>query len=205
MVFDFKVHTNRAAFLARVQQIADALGVLPDWLMVVMQMESDLKETAANAYTGATGLIQFMPSTARGLGTSCPALAAMTNLQQLEHVYSYFKPYAGRLHSVTDLYMVTFWPRGLGQADSYVMQSDTLTAAKIASQNRGFDLDRNGAITAGEFRAAILAKVPGTVTIKTLEAADYVVKKLTGGPLNIVVASLVLILTIYFIYIKTTK
>lgn len=205
MVFEYKVMTNRAAFLARVVEISAKLGINPDWLMVVMQMESDLSETASNPYTNATGLIQFMPATARGLGTTCEALASMTNVHQLDYVYSYFKPYAGRLTSVTDLYMVTFFPRGLGQPDSYVMQTDTITAAKIAGQNPGFDLNKNGEITAGEFKAAILKRVPGSVEIAAGAAADYVAKKLTASPLNTIVGGLILILTLYFIYTKTTK
>ena len=177
MVYDFKVKSNAAAFLARVQQIADTLGVDPDWLMVIMQMESDLNPQAVNQQSGATGLIQFMPATARGLGTSCDALYNMSNTAQLDYVLAYFKPYAGRLTSITDLYMVTFFPRGLGREDSYTMQTDTISAAKIAAQNPGFDLDKNGAITAGEFRASILRRVPSSVQINAEAAADYIVKK----------------------------
>ncbi|MCL4481231.1 MAG: transglycosylase SLT domain-containing protein [Bacteroidetes bacterium] len=177
MVYDFLVTENKDEFLAQVNDICARLGISPDWLMVVMKMESDIDETASNPYTNATGLIQFMPSTAAGLGTSVEQLKTMSNVQQLDYVYKYFKPYTGRLKSLTDLYMVTFFPRGLGQPDDYVMQTDTISAQRIAQQNPGFDLDKNGQITAGEFRAAILRRVPGDVQITLEEAADYLKKK----------------------------
>ena len=38
----------------------------------------------------ATGLIQFMPKTAKNLGTSTQQLFKMSNVQQLDYVYKYF-------------------------------------------------------------------------------------------------------------------
>lgn len=43
--------------------------------------------------SGAIGLIQFMPSTAKGLGTSTSALKQMTAVDQLAYVEKYFAPY----------------------------------------------------------------------------------------------------------------
>lgn len=51
---------------------------------------------ATVATSGATGLIQFMPATAQGMGTTTAALAAMSAVQQLDYVQRYFKPYAAR-------------------------------------------------------------------------------------------------------------
>ena len=44
------------------------------------------------ALFGATGLIQFLPSTARGLGTTTDALAGMSSVEQLNYVEKYFDP-----------------------------------------------------------------------------------------------------------------
>lgn len=177
MVYDFLIEENKAAFLLKVAEIAARLGINPDWLMVVMKIESSLNSAASNPYTNATGLIQFMPATAAGLGTSTDELKNMTNVEQLDFVYSYFKPYTGKLKSLTDLYMVTFFPRALGKSDDYILQTDTISAAKIAGQNKIFDLNKDQAITAGEFRAAVLRKVPSEVQITLEQAADYVKKK----------------------------
>src|SRR5690625_4614109 len=54
------------------------LKIDPSWLMACMAFESartfrpDIRNAAGS---GATGLIQFMPATARGLGTTVDALA----------------------------------------------------------------------------------------------------------------------------------
>jgi len=165
MIYESKVTENKAAFLAKVSAISIKLGINPDWLMIVMSIESGLNQRAINRTSHATGLIQFMPSTARGLGTSTAALFAMSNVQQLDYVYNYFKPYTGRLLSIVDLYTVTFFPRALGKLDSYVLQTDTLSAGTIAAQNSPYDINKDKQITLGELKASILKKVPSDAMI----------------------------------------
>ena len=160
MVYENLVTQNKAAFLAKVTEIAAKLKIQPDWLMIVMKMESGINHQAVNPIGGATGLIQFMPATARGLGTSTEALKAMSNVQQIEYVYKYFAPYSGRLKSVTDLYTVTFFPVALGKPDSYVLQTPTLHADTIAAQNPVFDLNRDKQITLGEFKQSVVNRLP---------------------------------------------
>lgn len=94
-----------AEFLNKVESICNQLGANPDDLMAVMEFESGLDHTSVNPTSGATGLIQFMPSTASNLGTSTSALKAMTAVQQLDYVYKYFQPYKGRISNIGDLYM----------------------------------------------------------------------------------------------------
>lgn len=144
-------------FKERVIWIADNLGCSPDDLMACMAWESgetfraDVKNAAGS---GATGLIQFMPSTAKGLGTSVEALARMTAEDQLKYVYSYFKPYVGRLRNLGDLYMAILWPKGIGQPDSYVL-FDRNKTPKTFRQNAGLDVNGDGLVT----RAECLVKV----------------------------------------------
>src|SRR5215203_1006885 len=52
------------------------------------------------AGSGATGLIQFMPSTAKALGTTVAKLAAMSPVEQLNYVWKYFKGYKGKLKTL---------------------------------------------------------------------------------------------------------
>jgi len=136
-----------SAFCDKVRQIADRLGMPTEganWLMTCMQFESagTFDPAIRNKYSGATGLIQFMPSTAAGMGTSTDALAAMDQLTQLDWVEKYFKPYAGRLNSLADVYMTIFYPYAVGKDDNFVIGSQNGTASKIYSQNSGFD--KNG-------------------------------------------------------------
>ena len=160
MIFENNVSSNRDAFLSKVKSIAAKLFIDPEWLMAVMYLESGINSKAVNSNGGATGLIQFMPSTAQNLGTSTASLYNMTNVQQLDYVYKYFKPYAGRIYSFPDLYLITFFPVALGKSDSYVLQTKNLSAETIANANPVFDLDKNKQITVGEFKEAIYSRLP---------------------------------------------
>ena len=140
------------AFVDRVHQIAQRIGARPEWLFAVMHNESGMRPDAVNPNGGATGLIQFMPATARGLGTSTQALRGMSALQQLDYVERYYAPFAGRIRSGADLYLATFYPAAMGRGDDWVLGSQNGTAGTVARANPIFDLDRNQQITAGEFR-----------------------------------------------------
>lgn len=49
-------------------EIAGLLGVSVDWLHNMISLESAWKPQARNPFSGARGLIQFMPKTAAGMG-----------------------------------------------------------------------------------------------------------------------------------------
>lgn len=149
-------------FRERVWWIADTLGLNPDDLMACMAWESGetFSPSVKNAAgSGATGLIQFMPSTAVSLGTSTAKLAAMTAEDQLNYVYKYFRPFAGRLHNLGDIYMAILWPKGVGQADSYVLW-DAGRQPTTFRQNAGLDINKDRKVT----RAECLSKIEGKLT-----------------------------------------
>lgn len=152
MLFENYVKSNKAEFLAKVESVSAKLLIDPNWLMAVMYKESRLNPQAVNSRGGATGLIQFMPATAQSLGTSTAALKAMTNVQQLDYVYKYYKPYITKLNSYPDLYLATFFPAALGKSDDYILQTSKLSAATIADANPGIDLNKDRQITVGEFK-----------------------------------------------------
>lgn len=102
-----------------------------------------------NKISGATGLIQFMEPTAKGLGTSQAELAKMSVLEQLEFVYKHFKPQAGKLQNDGDIYMAILLPRAVGKPDNYVLWDDK-NYAKAYAQNKGLDLNDDGLITRTE-------------------------------------------------------
>lgn len=151
--------TDREQFEQRVREVAVNLGVNPDWLMCVFYLESSVNPAAVNSTTGATGLIQFMPATAKNLGTTTTALAAMSGTEQMQYVYNYLKPYAGRLSSLVDCYFAVFFPAAIGKDDNWVLKTSKLSAAIIAKQNSGYDLDHNGELTVGEVRTAICRRL----------------------------------------------
>jgi len=143
------------AFVQQVTAIAERLGTDPDYLMAVMAFESagTFSPSVRNPHSGATGLIQFMPRTARGLGTTTDALAQMTAEEQLEYVALYFAPYRGQLDTLGDVYMAVLWPRAVGMPPDTVL-FDAVDGA-LYRQNRGLDANRNGAVTKAEAVASV--------------------------------------------------
>jgi hypothetical protein len=74
-----------------------------------------------NPLSKATGLIQFMPRTAKSLQTSTAALARMSAVRQLDYVEAYFTPFAGRLKDLSDVYMAILWPAAVGKPVSFTL------------------------------------------------------------------------------------
>lgn len=155
LIYIDKLGTDAGAFAAKVLSIAQLLKVDPQWLMQVMYRESGLNPKAVNQYSGATGLIQFMPSTAEGLGTTTTALRNMSAVQQLDYVYKYFKGYTGKMHSYYDVYAVVFFPALIGKPDTWVLQTAHTSAATIARQNPDVDVNKDGVITVADFKAYV--------------------------------------------------
>lgn len=147
-----------AEFRTRVAQIAAGLGVQVDQLMACMAFETG--ETFApdkqNPKSKATGLIQFMPSTAKQLGTTIEQLAAMSAEAQLDYVEKYFNPWRHKLANLGDLYMAILWPKAIGKSDGFVLFKQPSVAY---TQNAGLDADKNGEITRAEASAKVIAKL----------------------------------------------
>lgn len=137
-------------FRAKVREIAQRQNLDPNWYMAVMAFETGKTFSPAEknkAGSGATGLIQFMPSTARNMGTSTQALSNMDAVQQLDYVEKYFQPYVGRMRNLGDMYMAVLWPAGVGKPDAHILW----TAGSIQyTQNSGLDTNHDGTITRGE-------------------------------------------------------
>lgn len=98
-------------------QTADRLDVDPFALTNLMYFESGLNPRAVNPRSGATGLIQFMPRTAAGLGTSTWALSQMSAAQQMAWVEKYLagvKTRHGSLRKPRDLMLAVFYPAFIG-------------------------------------------------------------------------------------------
>ncbi|WP_297451589.1 transglycosylase SLT domain-containing protein [uncultured Alistipes sp.] len=157
MIYENKVSP---AFAEKVRTISTRLGIDPNHLMGVMWCESRFDPAARNPVGGATGLIQFMPSTAAGLGTDCETLRGMDAVRQLDYVERFFRPYASRCRTFADLYLVCFFPVAAGKEDEFVLRTRKLPAEVVARQNPVFDTDRDGKITVGEFKACLKTLFP---------------------------------------------
>lgn len=153
MILLNKVTENQQEFAAKVEHICWKLGIKPSWLMAVMWKESNINHRAVNNVSGATGLIQFMPSTAVGLGTTVQDLKNMSNVEQLDYVYKYLRPYRFKFKSYVDVYLAVFFPVAIGKPDDYILQTQSLSASLIASQNRALDTDNSDSISKKEVEA----------------------------------------------------
>lgn len=154
MMFEEYITENRKDFTEKVNNISNELGIEADWLMFVMWFESKLNPQAVNSVSGATGLIQFMPSTARSLGTTTDVLKRMNNVQQLDYVLAYLRPYKGRMKRWIDVYLAVFYPKAMGNPN-FVITSDI-----IAKQNKVFDINRDLDITVNEIETALRKSIP---------------------------------------------
>ncbi|WP_207659192.1 transglycosylase SLT domain-containing protein [Anaerobacterium chartisolvens] len=154
-------------FKAKVLEICAKLKMNPDDLMAVMAFESGgINPAAVNKDSGATGLIQFMPSTARSLETTTEALAKMSDVEQLDYVYQYLEPYTGKLNTVQDAYMAVFMPIAVGKSNDFVLGikdskeelAKGLSYGIVYKQNAGLDKNGDGIITKEEAAQKVVDK-----------------------------------------------
>lgn len=153
--FENYIPNPKAEFCSKLQSICDKLQISPEWLLAVMYVESRINPYAVNKYSGATGLIQIMPATAKSLGTTTTELLNMTAVDQLDYVYLYLKPYTGKMHSLMDVYFAIFFPAAIGKPSNYVLQTSKLSAGLIASQNPAYDINSDSEITVAEVESKI--------------------------------------------------
>lgn len=148
-------------FITKVKEISSILGCNYIDLLACMAFETGRKfDPALRNFIGATGLIQFIPSTAQGLGTTTDYLASLTRTQQCDWVLKYFK--AGPVRnikspSLEDMYMAILWPRAVGQDNTYVLFT---AGTKQYSQNSGLDIGKKGFITKEDAAGKVRAQIP---------------------------------------------
>lgn len=119
-----QVYPEMRSYADEIVRVSGVIGIKPSWLANVINFESrggdpQAVNTFGTKPTYATGLIQFMPSTARGLGTTREELYGMSGREQMKWVEKYFMPWRGRLDSQEDVYMVVFYPVAIGKPDNW--------------------------------------------------------------------------------------
>lgn len=165
LLFIEKVTENQDAFAAKVIDISSKLGINPNWLMLTMFLESGLNSRRINGI-GAIGLIQFLPSTYRDTwGLTADDLLNISNVDQLDYVYKFYEPAAGKLKSYVDLHIFAFWPIAViaNKPDSYIFQLDTLPADVVARQNAPIDINKDNQITKGEAKQYYFKDVKNSI------------------------------------------
>jgi len=121
----------------------------------------DSKNDFDRAKYRATGLIQFMPATAKHLGTTTQDLFKLSNVQQLEYVHKYFLPVKGKLKSFEDLYLYAFYPYAVGKPDDYIIGSEkSMDFAKEIVKENPLDVNHDGVLSVSEFKTFLYKRIP---------------------------------------------
>ena len=152
--------TSRA-FREELVKVGERLAVDPNFIAAVISNESGFNPQTVNPTGGATGLIQFMPATAKAMGTTTAALRAMSDVQQLAYVERFYRPHAGKIGSPGQCYMATFLPAFMHKPSSFVLgrKGDptvlygSTTLGKLYEQNAGFDATGKGYFDVGDVTA----------------------------------------------------
>jgi Transglycosylase SLT domain len=156
-----KILRDQPNFWTELQAIAKRLKTEPAWLLNVMASESLFDPEARNRLPGqtATGLLQFIEDTARGMGTTTEAIRRMSPVEQLRFVEKYLTPFRGRLNSLADVYLAVF--RGFivegGDVTIIAPLDNSNKERRIYSLNRRLDFDGDNKITKGELALAALS------------------------------------------------
>ena len=149
MITGFNIVADDGAFLGAVETTSQNLGINSADLLTAISFETvgTFRPDIKNPGSTATGLIQFLESTAKGLGTSTSALAKMSRVEQMEYVEKYLRPFKGRMKNLGDVYMAIHWPAGVGKDDSYVMYRK---GSNNYVANKNLDVNGDGTVTRGE-------------------------------------------------------
>lgn len=200
LLFINKVKTNQQAFEAQVKAISKKYSINPNWLMALMNSETGGTFNPSiwnTAGSGAVGLIQFMPSTARELGTTTNELASLSNVQQLYYVdkyialqMKYFK--IDKIKDYDDLYLIVFYPKAVGKPDNWVFP---LTGTGYL-QNAGIDFNKDGVLTVADFKNFIRAKIPANMI------SEFTARFRYSKQVFFVVVTMLLLSIVYF-FVKT--
>lgn len=152
-------------FLWRLASWCSGAGVNADCILGMMHIESGMKPDAVHPDSGASGLIQVMPSMASHYGASIDEIRGMSAEEQLERIIL-----KRRWPKVTDcgvVYMANFLPAYAYEPDDTVIGrkggTDTikggLSTGAIYKGNYGFDVDKDGIFTVGDVKNFMRGKM----------------------------------------------
>ena len=186
-------------FYQKLIAMCNRLGMAPEDLLAVMQLESGMDPSIPNHVSGkAVGLIQFMPKTLKGLGLSgdeaqvATKVRNMTGVEQLPLIEQYIKSQMkfndGRpFKSAAQYYIANFWPIALrypkvrANDPSAVIVSENgpkrpHNEPAAYRENKALDLDHDGKITLGDlmnWMDTIKRRGDYKNTLSQLEAAGH--------------------------------
>lgn len=106
-------------FYSKLVQLAAETGMKPEDILAVMVSESGINPGARNPHGGATGLMQFMPATLKGVGfQGTPSeFGTLSGQDQLPYIKKLIEGNmqlnGGPFTNAAQYYVAVFWPVGL--------------------------------------------------------------------------------------------
>ena len=152
---------NNPIFKTKLTEISNAIGIDENSIIKLMNHESGLDPKIENNL-GCVGLIQFCPDSSGG--STKTINGKVYNLEELKNnlelQMDVIKDFwlsgknNGKIKSSKDLYIYNFFPVAAGKPNDYVLQTDSLSAEKIANQNPIFNSvlgrNKNTPLTVGD-------------------------------------------------------
>jgi hypothetical protein len=152
---------NNPIFKEKLTEISNAISISENSIIKLMNHESGLDPKIENT-NGCVGLIQFCPDNSGG--STKTINGKVYNLEELKNnlelQMDVIKDFwvsgknNGKIKSPKDLYIYNFFPVAAGKPNDYVLQTDSLSAEKIANQNPIFNSvlgrNRNTPLTVGD-------------------------------------------------------
>jgi tape measure domain-containing protein len=156
-----KLVAREPDFLPKLTAGARARGMDPDHILNVMAVETagSFNPFSRNPTSSASGMIQFMKSTAPTLGTTIEAIRKMNATQQLDYVFKYFDQYIkrfGPLDTQGKVYAAVGTGRVASSDEGIVMRRGQPGYAGNAPT---WDRNMDGLIKQSEMAMAAVAKL----------------------------------------------
>jgi hypothetical protein len=150
-------------FEKELNRVAQKFNVNAKELLAVMKSESGLNPQARNQGSGATGLIQFMPATAKALGTTTDELYKMNRAQQMVYVEKFFDMMKLPKGASGGMIYATIFLPGRRSRDVLTSQGEG-----YYNSNKGLDLDKNGDISMKDLDQRVANMAQGLAESKKL-------------------------------------
>lgn len=184
-------------FEAIVRQICkDCKIANPNWLMIIMYAESNLKLVSNSI--GAYGYIQITPSTALGLGISITELRKLSWKGYMQYAKAYIQERIKDANGVApssayELYELIHYPISYRKPDTYVLYSE---GSKAYSGNKALDYNKDGKVINAEVKQFIDSKCPvfydKSMLLKPEDSTNYYYQNYQVG--NIIVSVSIVVL-----------
>jgi hypothetical protein len=137
---------NNPIFKEKLSKISREINIDEKSIIKLMNLESGLDPSIKNNI-GCVGLIQFCPDNSRGTyktisGKKYDLEKLRNNLKlQMDAILEFWKEgyKSGKIKEPKDLYLYNFFPVAAGKPDDFVLQTNKLSAQKIAKQNPIFN------------------------------------------------------------------